>query len=154
GSGSCSPSGPGTEAQPYCTISAAVAAHSGPGVTILVKPGLYREQVTLTGSGSSSSSFVVQALGSPVQVDGSGDFSTPPQWVPFSGNVYRAPTVNWSPLQVFMDGARLTPSSASPASLPANSFVYMSGAGLYVNAGGGNPGAHTLWVGHRSFGFQ
>jgi len=154
GSASCSPSGPGTEAQPYCTIGAAIAAHSGPGVTILVKPGLYREQVTLNASGVSSSSFVIQALGSPVQVDGSDDFSTTGQWTPFSGNVYRAPTVSWSPLQVFKDGARLTPSTASPAALPANSFVYVSGAGLYVNVGGGNPGTHALWVGHRSFGFQ
>jgi parallel beta-helix repeat protein len=154
GSGSCSPSGPGTEAQPYCTISAAVAAHNGPGVTILVKPGLYREQVNVNASGTSSSSFVIQALGSPVQVDGSDDFSSPGQWVPFSSDVYRASTVSWSPLQVFKDGARLTPSTASPAALPANSFVYVSGAGLYVNVGGGNPGTHTLWVGHRSFGFQ
>jgi parallel beta-helix repeat protein len=153
GSSSCSPSGPGTEAQPYCTISAAIAAHNGPGVTILVKPGIYREQVTINASGTSSSSFVVQALGSPVRVDGADDFSSTGQWVPFSGDVYRAPTVNWSPLQVFKDGARLTPSTASPAALPANSFVYVSGAGLYVNAGGGNPGLHALLVGRRSYGF-
>jgi pectin methylesterase-like acyl-CoA thioesterase len=53
-----SPTGPGTEAQPYSTISSAVAAHKGPGVTILVKPGTYRETVTipLPGADARSSS--------------------------------------------------------------------------------------------------
>ena len=154
GSASCSPSGPGTEAQPYCTISAAVAAHNGPGVTILVKPGTYREQVTVPGSGVSGNPFVIQALGSPVLVDGSDDFSSPGLWTLLSGNVYRAASVTWSPLQVFKDGARLTVSTAAPASLPSNSFEWVSGQGLYVNVGGGNPGSHALLVGRRSYGFQ
>src|SRR5207247_963506 len=36
----CSDLGPGTEAQPYCTISAALADHAGPGTAIIVKPGV------------------------------------------------------------------------------------------------------------------
>jgi len=54
-SASCSSTGPGTEAQPYCTISAAVAAQHGPGTTILVKPGIYREMATINFSGVAGS---------------------------------------------------------------------------------------------------
>jgi parallel beta-helix repeat protein len=151
-SASCSSSGPGTEAQPYCTISAALAARGGPGVTILVKPGNYREQVTVPVSGTSGAPLVIQALGSPVVIDGADDFSSTALWTLYSGDVWRASSVTWTPLQAFADGARLTPSTASPASLPPRSFRYVSGAGLYVNAGGGNPGTHAALVGHRTSG--
>lgn len=153
GSGSCSNSGPGTEANPYCTISAAVAAHSGPGVVIWVKPGTYRERVTVPASGASGNRFVIRALGAPVIVDGADDFSNAGQWTLLSGNVWLASSVTWSPVQVFADGARLTPSTGSPGSLPTNSFRYVSGAGLYVNAGGGNPGSHQTKVGRRANAF-
>src|SRR5689334_13129970 len=92
---SCSNAGPGTESQPYCTISAAVAAHQGPGTTILVKPGTYREQVTITASGSAGSPFVLQALGGPVILDGTDDFSAHSSWIQYSDNVYLAASVTW-----------------------------------------------------------
>src|SRR6185436_6156202 len=107
---SCSVSGPGTEAQPYCTISAALTAHSGPGITINVKPGTYREQVTVPASGAAGNPLVIQALGASVVVEGADDFSSPAQWVLSSGAVHLAAAVTWNPLQVFMDGVRLTPS--------------------------------------------
>ncbi|HVE25712.1 MAG TPA: right-handed parallel beta-helix repeat-containing protein, partial [Sporichthya sp.] len=154
GSPACSISGPGTELQPYCTISAALAAHSGPGITIYVKPGTYPEQVTVPASGAAGNPLVIQALGAGVVVDGADSFSSPAQWVVDSGAVYRAAAVIWSPVQVFMDGSRLAPSSLSPASLPSGSFTWVAGQGLYVNAGGGNPGAHVLLVGHRTYGFS
>src|SRR5262249_37779289 len=34
-----------------------------------------------------------------------------------------------------------------------NSFEWVSGQGLYVNVGGGNPGSHDTEVGHRNYGF-
>ena len=132
-----------------------LAAHDASGARVAVSQGTgASEQVAVPGSGVSGNPFVIQALGSPVLVDGSDDFSSPALWTLLSGNVYRAASVTWSPLQVFEDGARLTISTGSPASLPSNSFVYVSGQGLYVNVGGGNPGSHALLVGHRSFGFQ
>jgi len=152
-SASCSNGGPGTEAQPYCTISAAVAAHQGPGTTILVKPGTYREQVTITASGTAGSPFVLQALGGPVIVDGTDDVSSQSSWVQYSDNVYLATSVTWSPMQVFMDGARLVPSTAAPTALPDQSFTWVSGQGLFVNAGGGSPAEHELLVGRRPYGF-
>ena len=151
---SCSNAGPGTEAQPYCTISAAVAAQGGPGTSIIVKPGIYRESVTVTTSGSASDPFVIQADSPGVVVDGADDFSGASQWTPSSGAVYLAAGVTWSPLQVFVDGAGLVASTASPSSLPPNSFTYVSGQGLYVNIGGDSPGNHTTLVGHRLYGIH
>ncbi len=150
----CSDAGPGTAGMPYCTISAAASARGGPGTTLYVKPAVYREQVTVPASGASGNPFVFQALGAPVVVDGANDFSALAQWNPYAGDVWLAASVTWSPKQVFADGARLTPSSASPASLPPRSFRYVSGTGLYVNAGGGNPGTHRTLVGRRTYGFR
>ena len=72
---SCSNSGPGTPAVPYCRISAASAARGGPGTTLLVKPAVYREQIDVAASGASGSPFALAALGSPVVLDGADDFS-------------------------------------------------------------------------------
>jgi len=57
----CSPTGPGTVSQPYCTISAALAAHGSAGNTILVQPGTYRETVTFAASGTSLAPVVLRA---------------------------------------------------------------------------------------------
>ena len=152
-SASCSDIGPGTEAQPYCSISAAVAARKGPGITIFVKPGTYPEQVTVPASGAAGNPFVIEALGQ-VVVDGADDFSGIASWAPVSGDVWLAAGVTWSPVQVFLDDVRLAASPGMPpASLTANSFVWVAGEGLYVNAGGGNPGAHQVRVGRRLYGF-
>ncbi|HXS81394.1 MAG TPA: right-handed parallel beta-helix repeat-containing protein [Methylomirabilota bacterium] len=153
-SGSCSNSGAGTEAQPYCTITAAVTAHKGAGITIMVKPGIYREQVTVPASGASGSPFVIQAAGPGVVIDGSDDFSNAAQWTLLSGNVWLASSVSWGPLQVFLDGARIDSSTVAPASLPSRSYRWVSGSGLYVNAGGGSPATHMALVGHRKYGFN
>ncbi|TMQ71425.1 MAG: right-handed parallel beta-helix repeat-containing protein, partial [Candidatus Eisenbacteria bacterium] len=155
GGGSCSDAGPGTLTTPYCTITAALAAHHGAGTTLNVLPGVYREQVTLPASGAAGSPLTLRALGAPDQpvvIDGADDFSDPARWVEQSGDVWLAATVTWSPVQVFVDGVRLTRSGAAPADLAPGSFVYVAGTGLYVNAGG-NPGLRQAAVGHRAYGF-
>ncbi|MBI3607785.1 MAG: right-handed parallel beta-helix repeat-containing protein, partial [Nitrospirae bacterium] len=146
-------SGAGSLTTPYCTISAAAKARGDAGTTLYVKPAVYHEQVTVPTSGASGSPFVIQAQGSPVVVDGADDFSATAKWTLYSGDVWLAATVTWKPLQVFADGARLTVSTASVGSLPARTFRYVSGTGLYVNAGGGNPGTHQTMVGRRTNGF-
>ena len=153
-SGSCSDAGPGTEAQPYCTISAAVTARGGPGTIIQVKTGTYREQVTVGASGTAGSPLVLRAINGPVIVDGADDRSGTSNWVQSSGNVWVAASVTWNPLQAFSDGARLTPSTSAPSSLPSGAFRWISGQGLYVNVGGGNPGTHQMSVGRRLHGFR
>ncbi|MBI3607787.1 MAG: PKD domain-containing protein [Nitrospirae bacterium] len=149
----CSNTGPGTASTPYCAISAAASAQGGPGTTLYVGPAVYREQVTVPASGASGSPFVFQALGPGVVVDGADDLSSTAKWTWYVGDVWLATSVTWSALQVFVDGARLTASGATPDALPARSFRYIAGTGLYVNAGGGNPGGHQALVGHRANGF-
>src|SRR5262245_10113088 len=115
----CSDAGAGTQAQPYCTISAAVAARAGLGTTILVAPGVYPEQVTLSTSGLPNELFVLRASASGVVIDGADDLSDPAQWVQHSGDVWLAAGVTWDPRQVFADDARLDAATVVPASLPA-----------------------------------
>ncbi len=153
-SATCSNAGPGTESGPYCTIAAAVATHHAPAETIIVKPGIYREQITIPGSGAAGAPYVIQAQGPGVLLDGADDFASAALWAPFSGTVFLASGVTWAARQVFVDGARLTPSTVAPASLPANTFTWVSGQGLYVNLGGDSPGAHQTLVGRRNYGFN
>jgi parallel beta-helix repeat protein len=152
----CSPSGPGTPASPYCTITAALSAHHAAGDSIIVLPGTYHEQVTAPASGVSGSPIAVVGRGSagqPVVVDGADDFGDPAPWTLYSGDVWRALSVTWNPSQVFVNNVRLTPSDAAPALLPANGFTWVAGQGLYVHVGGGNPGNHHVAVGRRPYGF-
>ena len=151
---SCSNSGPGTPQVPYCSILSAATARGGPGVTLLVQPGTYREQVTLPASGLPSSPFLIKAVGPGVIVDGSDSFSNPAQWTNYTGQVWLAAAVNWIPTQVFVDGARLAPVDVLPEFLTPQAFRYMPGEGLYVNLGGENPGAHQTLVSRRTNGFR
>src|SRR5438094_937453 len=132
-SSACSNSGPGTQSAPYCTITAALAAHHDPGTTLYVMPGVYHEQVTVPASGVSGSPLTLKGLGAsgrPVVIDGADDYSNLSLWTQYSGDVWLASSVTWSPVQVFADDARLTPSTAPPGSLPARSFTYVAGSGL------------------------
>ncbi len=152
---SCSNSGPGTQGIPYCTISGALTARPGPGNTFLVKPGTYREQVSVPSSGSPTNPIVIQATAPGVVVDGADSFENAAQWTQVPGtNVWLAASVNWPPVQVFGDGQRLVPTTVAPESLPARTFRYDAGIGLYVNAGGGNPSTHGTLVGRRANGFR
>ena len=55
------PNGPGTQLQPYSTIQSAVTARAAAGNIILVKPGTYREQVTIPVSGPAGAPFILRA---------------------------------------------------------------------------------------------
>ena len=97
----CSDTGPGTAVTPYCSISAAVQSHGGPGTTILVLPATYPEQVNVTMSGTSVAPFVIKASGASVAVDGADPFSATSMWAQYSGSVYLATGVTWAPQQVW-----------------------------------------------------
>lgn len=153
-SATCSSAGPGTEALPYCTIGAAMAANKGPGVTIMVKPGIYREQVTVPAAGLDGSPFVFRAAAPGVVIDGSDDFANTGLWAPSLGTSFVAASVTWTPKQVFVDGARLAATTLTPDVMPSGTFRWVSGEGLYLNLGGDNPGSHATLVGHRNFGFN
>lgn len=148
---SCSNNAPGTEEQPFCTISAAVNKVGGPGVTILVKPGTYFEQVTVPMSGAAGDPLVIKALG-PVTIDGA-DSLHEEVWTQSSGDVWVTP-IGWSPAQVLLYGVPLVPSTDDPTLLTPGTWRYVVSQGLYVNVGGGNPGLLGIQAGHRLNGFH
>ncbi len=145
-------SGPGTEVIPYRTIHTAARIRGGPGTTILVKPGIYREQVTVEKSGSAAQAFVIRAQASPVILDGSDDFGTA-LWTQGPGSSWVAASLDSAPHQVFADGARLVATTAAPASMASGTYRFIDGQGLYVNVGG-NPGNHAAKIGRRTHGFR
>ena len=152
--GNCSDTGTGVKNRPYCSISAALAAHRDSGVTIVVRGGPYRERVSIPSNGSASAPIVVRTDGSAVVIDGSDDYSLPGLWTQYSGDVWLAASVDWTPGQVFADGARLLNNgTGKPKDLLPGQWMEVAGAGLYVNAGGGSPAAHAAAVGHRTHGF-
>jgi parallel beta-helix repeat protein len=151
GNAPCSNNGPGTEAQPFCTITAALNKVGGPGTTILVKPGRYTEQVTVPVSGAPGDPLVIQALGV-VTVDGA-DSLLEAVWTNYSGNVWLTP-IGWAPNQVLEDGHPLVPATDDPTLLATGTWRYVAGQGLYVNVGGPNPGTVGTQAGHRLNGFH
>ena len=86
-SASCSDSGAGTAAQPFCTISAA-APHAGAGQTVQVAGGTYPEDVKVSSSGSPGAPIVFTAApGEAVTLTGKTDgFTlTNASWITVNG---------------------------------------------------------------------
>src|SRR5689334_9843571 len=77
---SCSNTGAGTQANPYCTIQAALNARGVAGNTILVKPGTYRELVTVPASGTAANPIVIQATAPGVVIDCANDYTGTTKW--------------------------------------------------------------------------
>jgi parallel beta-helix repeat protein len=67
GSGSdCSDSGPGTEAQPFCSVTRAAAVATTPGDTVLIAPGgTYNGNVEITASGTAADPITFEAEQTP-----------------------------------------------------------------------------------------
>src|SRR5580693_2418429 len=87
GGANCSDSGPGTQSQPFCTISAA-ASVAVAGQTVLVSSGTYQENVTPANSGTSGSPITFQAAsGATVTVTGAlhGFTISSRSWIVISG---------------------------------------------------------------------
>lgn len=146
--------GLGTPGAPFCTIAQGAAA-AGPGDTVNVAPGVYREHVTPPASGAPGLPIVYRATGPGVRVLGTDDLSDPALWTAVSATAWSTPyDPDTNPRQVFIDGARLT-EVTDLASLVLNSFFYDAVAEvLTVDIGGANPGTHDVEAGARSFGFD
>jgi parallel beta-helix repeat protein len=146
----------GTQATPFCTITAGAKKAVNPGDSVIVAPGTYREQVTVAGSGTATTPITFTAAGPGVVVVGTQDVSDPAGWSPTATAAWSRPfAVPSAPRQVFVDGNRLA--TASSATTTTNgSFFYDSVAKvLYVDLGGGNPGTgHTIEAGAQTYGFN
>src|SRR5258705_12945551 len=79
--------GAGASNTPYKTIQAAVTAKGTQSNTIIVKPAVYRETVTMSASGASGKLVILQASAAGVIVSGADDFSATAKWTLVGGNV-------------------------------------------------------------------
>ena len=156
----CSDIGPGTSATPLCTISAAAKKAVNAGDQVMVRPGTYREQVTVAASGTTGSPISFTASAPGVVVLGTRDLSVVSGWTQVGATAvwsqaYAPPSAPSLQLQVFSDGVRL-PEAASLAALTAGQFFYDTVAKvLYVDAGGPNPAVgHTIAAFAQAYGFD
>ncbi|MGZ4536415.1 MAG: right-handed parallel beta-helix repeat-containing protein [Nocardioidaceae bacterium] len=154
GSAACTDTGTGTQAAPFCTVSAAAKKAINPGDTVHIAPGVYREQVTVAGSGTSTDpiSFVGDAPG--VVILGTRSLGGAGGWTATSTTAWSTPYAPPSaPRQVFLDGTRLA-QAGSATTTTANSWFFDATAkALYVDIGGANPGdGHEVEAGAQSYG--
>jgi parallel beta-helix repeat protein len=86
GNPACSNTGPGSSAQPYCSISAA-AAKTTAGTTVLVSSGTYTEQVSVRSGATGSPVVFKAAPGATVTVRGGryGWYVSNKSWVTIDG---------------------------------------------------------------------
>jgi Calx-beta domain/Right handed beta helix region len=132
-----------SEGMAFKTIGKGVSGLT-PGATLLIKAGLYREQVSIRRSGTAANRIVVGAFGNgPVIVDASAKITG---WTNVGGQVYRAP-VGFAVRTVVVDDTPLLP-EFSQGALSDGRFYWDSAAGnLYVWApGGGNPSSRDVGV--------
>jgi parallel beta-helix repeat protein len=151
----CNDFGAGNAAQPLCTLLRGTI-RALPGDTVLVHPGVYREQVH-PPSGTTGAPVTFRASGPGVEVVGSRDVSDPTQWTQVSGGIWRRSYLNPSgqPQMMYLDDTLLTKGTSATALAPNEWFWDNAARVLYANIGGGNPGdGHVIEVGALSFGFQ
>ena len=149
----CSDLGGGSQAVPFCTISAGAKQATLPGDSVHVAPGTYREQITVAGSGTAADPirFVADAPG--VVLLGTQDLSGA-TWTATGTNAwstsYAPPS---APRQVYLDGSRLVQAGSATSTTPGSWFYDATGKVLYVDAGGANPATgHQVEAGAQSFG--
>jgi hypothetical protein len=99
------PRADGSADAPFPDLSRALA-DAGPGCTVLVRSGVYREQVRIP-SGTETRPITVRAAeGERVVLSGMDRISG---WQPHAGGVYQT-TLDWRPVALFLGDERLTPS--------------------------------------------
>ena len=152
GSAACTDTGTGTQAAPFCTISAAAKKAVNPGDTVHVAPGVYREQVNVAGSGTSTDPISIVGDAPGVVVLGTSSLGAGP-WTATSTSAWSTPYAPPSaPQQVFLDGKRLA-KAASATATTANSWFFDTTAKvLYVDLGGSSPDGHEVEAGAQSYG--
>ena len=146
----------GTQATPFCTITAAAKKALTPGDSVNVAPATYREQVTVVASGTAASPITFSATGPGVVVLGTQDVSDPATWTATGTSAWSRPyVVPSAPRQVFVDGSRLAAATSATSTTTGSFFYDATTKVLYVDAGGANPGiGHTIEAGAQTYGFN
>jgi len=136
---SCVDGNVGSQAVPFCTISRG-AKKALAGDTVMVEPGIYREQVTPSSTGALGAPITFQADGLGVIVQGTKDLSDPDgAWSAAAGNAWQVPLAA-APKQVFVDGVGLANATLSSVGSTANSWAYdATNLLLLANTDGSNP---------------
>ncbi len=130
-----------SEATAFKTIGKAVD-FGGPGVTVRIKAGLYREHVYVTKSGSAAQRFVIGAFGNgEVVIDGSPEVA----WTQLSAAVWQAPAPSVGAVAVVVDGQPLRMELSSAAVTPG-SWARQDSTIYVAVPGGGSPAAHDTVV--------
>jgi IPT/TIG domain/Putative Ig domain/Right handed beta helix region len=139
---------------PWQTIAKVNSSQFSPGNQILFKSGdTWREQLSITSSGTASSPLVFGSYGSgAAPVISGADLAT--GWTSSSstGTIWKMNISNPTN-QVFEDGTRLT-SSPSLSAMPAGSFYFDSGGNsVYVRTlADDNPTNHMMEISSRNYG--
>ncbi|MGY4768804.1 right-handed parallel beta-helix repeat-containing protein [Kribbella sp. CWNU-51] len=150
----CSDTGAGTQAVPFCTISAGTKKAIVAGDTVHVAPGTYREQVTVNASGTATDPITVTGDAPGVVVLGTRALGGAALWTATSTSAWSTPYAPPSvPRQVFLDDQRLAAATSATTTTPNSWFYDATAKVLYVDTGGANPGdGHLIEAGAQSFG--
>ncbi|GAA1607136.1 PKD domain-containing protein [Kribbella karoonensis] len=150
----CSDTGTGTQAAPFCTISQGTKKAVNPGDTVHVAPGTYREQVTVNASGTATDPITVTGDAPGVVVLGTRSLAGAALWTATGTTAWSTPYAPPSaPKQVFVDDQRLATATSATTTTPNSWFYDATAKVLYVDLGGANPGdGHQVEAGAQSFG--
>ena len=137
----CSDTGTGTQAAPFCTISQGTKKAVLPGDTVHVAPGTYREQVTINASGTATDPITVVGDAPGVIVLGTRSLAGAALWTATGTTAWSTPYAPPSaPKQVFVDNQRLATATSATTTTPNSWFYDGTAKVLYVDIGGANPG--------------
>jgi len=150
----CSDTGAGTQAAPFCTIAQGTKKAIVAGDTVHIAPGTYREQITVGASGTATDPITVTGDGPGVIVLGTRAVGGATLWTATSTSAWSTPYAPPSvPRQVFLDGQRLAAAASATTTTPNSWFYDATAKVLYVDIGGANPGdGHEIEAGAQSFG--
>jgi parallel beta-helix repeat protein len=175
GGAGCSDSGPGTQDQPFCTISKAASVATA-GQTVLVSSGTYQENVTPANSGMSGSPITFQAApGAAATITGAthGFTISSRSWIAISGFTVTGTTSSgiylWNSANITLSGNTVTASgqrvqganavgiyvgATTDSTLVGNHVDNNSAQGIYLTQGSTRVTVDSNEASFNAFGWQ
>jgi Right handed beta helix region len=136
-----------SETSAFKTIARAVDGSSapiGPGDTVLIKPGVYRERVLISRGGTADRPIVVAGAGpGEAVIDASLQLNG---WTPYTGSIYRAHSPG-PVTAVVLDDEPLVPATSLPGLVEGQWYFDAASGDLYLWCpGGADPTPRTVGV--------